>query len=468
MIEHDTSTTNLSHIAFSINRPVRVVDVANELNLSESEVVEQVKLLLESYYKHFGIKAFLFEYISGQGYVIRASSNVGLLKFKDLIFIIDPKVKGLSLSKVMGMAQLVEKNRFKILDSKIAIQIESDIDHSLIDILGFSYLDALQTVLRNGLHRKFIEESERSYRSGSDVNIELIIEAGMVPPPVMDHIVISYDTHPNRLLKFSLEYLYENSKNLKLQILAKNIIREFEGVSKIDEGQISEAESNFFYGVPRSDYERAIALGLSLFNGGHFNFDGNLNASSPSCIVDLDVVFEEFCSEQIQKLFSEKLYEVSLQKSFGHKANPQIDGSIVPDIVVKNKLTNKIVVIDVKNKYSQIDTSDQVSASNQDLYQIYYYGKVLDAVGVILLYPSASPLWKFPLKGSEGESKYNERVLKAIEDSKFPLVKIMDKGQDIDLYKLQVDLSKSVKNTLDSLASIASFIDFLCKDDGEI
>jgi 5-methylcytosine-specific restriction endonuclease McrBC regulatory subunit McrC len=166
---------------------------------------------------------------------------------------------------------------------------------------------------------------------------------------------------------------------------------------------------------------------------------------------------------QLKKLFSTNIYEVSLQASYPHNSMPLLKGSIVPDVVIRNKFTNKIVVVDLKNKYTQLQSGGGlISNANQDIYQIYYYGQVLKATAVILLYPSTNPVWKYPLRGSEGEVKYNDKIDGAFASQNFPLIKLMDESSLLDLYSIQVDLSKDIKNTTDSLASIASFIDFIC------
>ena len=389
-------------VPLSLSNLVRIADLAARLNIPEATLVEKIKAVLEKYYRYFGIKPFIFEYISGQGYIARASSNVGVLRYDNLIFRIDSKIKGLSLAKIMAMAQLSSKNRFNISDSKISAQIKSDEDYSLMDLLGFSFLDAIEAVVRNGLHRVFYDHTEVSLRS-----------------------FIGVDTP-----KF---------------------------LADVIEG------GDLFFTVPRSDYDRALSIGISLLNGANLNFDTGSSEFIPSCLLDLDSVFEDFCGMQLKRLFSSEIYEVLLQSSYPHNSMPLIQGSIIPDVVIRNKNTNKIIVVDLKNKYSQLQSGGLLSSANQDLFQIYYYGQVLNATAVILLYPSTKPVWKYPLRGSEGEAKYKEKVSNSFAHENFPLIKLMVEAKSLDLYSLQVDLSKDMKNTSDSLASIASFIDYLCE-----
>ena len=451
-------------IPLSLSNPIRVADLAVELSIPEVELVEKIKAVLEKYYRYFGIKPFVFEYISGQGYVARAGSNVGVLRYENLIFKIDSKIKGLTLSKIMAMAQLSSKNRFNISDSKISAQIKSDQDYSLIDLLGFSFLDAIEVVLRNGLHRVFYEHPEASFRASSGINFEENISKGMVPPPVVDNLETTTNTVPNQLLKYALNFLTENAKTPRLRDDTFNTLRSFVGVDVPTSLGDLNGGGDIFFTIPRSDYERALSIGLSLLNGANLSFDSEASEFIPSCLLDLDSVFEDFCGIQLKKLFSNEIYEVLLQSSYSHNSAPVIQGSIVPDVVVRNKVTNKTIVVDLKNKYTQLQNgSGLLSSANQDIYQIYYYGQVLNAAAVILLYPSTRLIWKYPLRGSEGEAKHKERVSNSFSHENFPLIKLMNDPKSLDLYSLQVDLSKDMKNTSDSLASIASFIDYLCE-----
>lgn len=464
MISLDFIAAPYVEVPLSLSNPVRIADLAAQLNIPEATLVAKIKAVLEKYYRYFGIKPFIFEYISGQGYIARATSNVGVLRYDNLIFRIDSKIKGLSLSKIMAMAQLSSKNRFNISDSKISAQIKSDENYSLIDLLGFSFLDAIEVVLRNGLHRVFYEHTEVSFRASSGINFEENITKGMAPPPVVDNLETIVNTVPNQLLKYALEFLAANTRNQILKDDTFNTLRSFINVvtPKLL-GDLIES-GDLFFTVPRSDYDRALSIGISLLNGANLNFDNGSSEFIPSCLLDLDSVFEDFCGMQLKKLFSSEIYEVFLQFPRPHNSTPIIQGSIVPDVVIQNKHTNKIVVVDLKNKYSQLQSSGGLlSSANQDIYQIYYYGQVLNAAAVILLYPSTKPVWKYPLRGSEGEPRYKEKVSNSFAHENFPLIKLMNEAKSLDLYSLQVDLSKDMKNTSDSLASIASFIDYLCE-----
>lgn len=464
MISLDSVVAPYVEVPLSLSNPVRIADLAAQLNIPEAILIEKIKAVLEKYYRYFGIKPFIFEYISGQGYVARASSNVGVLRYDNLIFRIDSKIKGLSLAKIMAMAQLSSKNRFNISDSKISAQIKSDEDYSLIDLLGFSFLDAIEVVIRNGLHRVFYEHTEVSFGASSGINLEENISKGMVPPPAVDSLETSVNTVPNQLLKYALEFLAANARNQILKDDTFNILKSFVDVETPKFfGDLVEG-GDVFFTVPRSDYDRALSIGISLLNGANLNFDNDSSEFIPSCLLDLDSIFEDFCGMRLKQLFSDEIYEVLLQSSYPHKSMPIIQGSIVPDVIIRNKRTNKIVVVDLKNKYSQLQSgSGLLSSANQDIYQIYYYGQVLNASAVMLLYPSTKPVWKYPLRGSEGEAKYKEKVSNSFDHENFPLIKLMDEGRSLDLYRLQVDLSRNMKNTSDSLASIASFINYLCE-----
>lgn len=96
----------------------------------------------------------------------------------------------------------------------------------------------------------------------------------------------------------------------------------------------------------------------------------------------MEKLFEEFMAAVISRLL--KGAKLHIQKSAGYLVTEPRAFRLVPDIVVEKD--GEICVIDTKYKLLRPEER-RYGISQQDLYQIYAYCRVLKARKAILLYP---------------------------------------------------------------------------------
>jgi hypothetical protein len=144
-----------------------------------------------------------------------------------------------------------------------------------------------------------------------------------------------------------------------------------------------------------------------------------------------------------------------------------LSGYIKPDLVITHRDSGRSIVIDLKNKYSRVDIDVKPSLSNPDIYQISYYAQALGIDKAMLIYPTTTSVEAFPIKRSESTAAYLTKIQRFRErrQSSEPILRLG--ANEVALLPYQVDLSGSMANTAESLASLAMFIDYLLSQDQE-
>ena len=153
------------------------------------------------------------------------------------------------------------------------------------------------------------------------------------------------------------------------------------------------------------------------------------------------------------------MFEVKLQFSFNHNATPELSGrSFVPDIYVKNLSSGKKAILDVKHKFAGLETDGKPTIGNADLFQQFYYQQSLSAEFVIALYPTVKPIWEFPLPTSEALAQYSRKCDEAMMSEALPKLLIETSASSMSLFQIQIDLSGSLKHSIDSVKRVAFMI----------
>jgi len=438
--------------------------IAEKAGIPASELERELKEILDQSYKNFGSKAFALEYVGSAGTVIRSESHVGVLRAGRITIELNPKIPGFNIGKALGMAQEVSSNLLKLTpQSKIMSQISQDEDYKPLDVIAFPFLDSVETIFRNGIARKFEEVIVVSNQSSGTILFQEWIEKGLIPPPVKSDLDTSYDILPNRIIVAALTFCLSNCKNLKIKNLCRTHLSQMVGVSP-DLGifDLSQLKLHKF-SLPRNDYERCLYLSLSIL--GSFDIkasDANTCNFIPSVIVDLDRVFEEYCSNKIKKYLNSQKFVVSLQSEILHPSIPPISGFFKPDLVIKNKNTGKSVVLDLKNKYSKSLFGDTRGLSNPDIFQLLYYSRAISATAGLLVYPAVNPKIQFPVRTSESDKNYDERIKKFEMNAENNFIKFFNKKfitQTVVAY--EINLGGTMADTIKSIVSLCLLIERL-------
>lgn len=440
---------------------ISIAEVAEKHGLEASELEFEFRAILDEHYRNFGTKAFALEYAGKSGAIIRSESHIGVLKGRRFTLELKAKIPGLKIAKALSMAQEAGGSLLKVApSSKVASQISPETDYSPLEVVAFPFLESVESIFRNGIARRFEEVIIDSNRSGT-ILFQEWANRGLLPPPTKANVETTLDILPNRIIVAALLLCLKSCKSEKIKMLCKMYLEHFDGVS----GDLGAFDLDNFqlhnFSLPRFDYERGLFLSRSILTSFDINF-GVGNIQIPSITVDLDKVFEDFCSLRIKKHLKESKFEVLLQHELHHPVKPIIPGFIRPDVIVRNRASRKSVVIDLKNKYSAGSQGKALSVSNPDLFQTLYYSKAIGAVSAILVYPATNPPVQFPIRTAESEAKYLTRVERFLDSAKtqtFIFFPASLEKQNLITY--QIDLDGTMADTVKSLVSLCLMVERL-------
>jgi 5-methylcytosine-specific restriction endonuclease McrBC regulatory subunit McrC len=439
-----------------------IENVAAEIGIDSGILLADLRSTLREHFKSFGVNAFNYEFSAKGGHVIYANANIGWLSGQVVDIKIQPKIPGITIGKCLGMAQVVKNEPASISHiSKISGLISNDVEYTPIEYIACAFLDSLYTVIQNGLARKFDEVIRATFQSSGYIQIQEWVARGHTLPPVKLINERSFDIIPNQILHAAASKCIDLCRSSKLKLSMIQCRDQFIGVNseKITETDVSAILLHRF-NLPRKDYTRALSFALAILKGTSVGEEGA--DFLPSFTIDLDQLFESFCTHILAQLLKPKKFSVQIQYEISHSAEPEYDGSLYPDIVVRNLTTGKTLIIDLKNKYSEKTTGVIFRPSNPDLFQMSYYLNTLESDTGILVYPCSGSEVDFPIKGSESESAYKTKQVTFEHKTGSYRRKFFPKGlKPQNVYAYSIDLSGSMANTIRSLASLAFYIEYL-------
>jgi hypothetical protein len=435
-------------------------EVAIQIGIVESELLEDLKLILRTSTSRFRTMAFLLEYDGRRGWSIRPTSCVGLLTGDLLTLVLESRLKGLSTEKLLAMAQSQKSSGYQVSETHVRAGIRDDVDYSQTDLLGISLVDACSVIRRAGRSFRFAPVSSRRVPLRGEIDIQESIQTASLRPPVTQSEEITYSIPANELILAALKFALarcstghaENLLSQEVEIWADGL----SGHEKYSDRRTIDLSLTY----PREDYQRALNLACAILNNLSITTDTDL-FSIPEVLVDIDQLFEDYCQSALSELLPPTHFQVSCQKEEEHPARPALRGHIKPDVVITRTDTGRSLVLDLKNKYSQITAEDGVSLGNADIYQVSYYALALGAEIACLIYPATSVDLKFPIKKSESQKAHGERVarFKLKRRKSEPVLKLG--SNHLQLVPYQIDLGGSMLNTRESLAGLAAYIDAL-------
>lgn len=442
--------------------PLSIEVFSAENNSHVEDVLRDLRNIMQEHFKIFGIKPFNLAYDQMLGPVLSATSSVGRLAGSLIDLIILPKIPDISISKLIGLSQTCKSSSISFNnESKIRAAISIEKDYTLYEILSLSLIDSVNTVINNGVERTFVDIIRPSRDKSGEIQIQGWINNGLVPPPLKRLMEHSYNILPNQIIVAALEKCLKESRSERIKILLRQCLLKLTEVDSSSLKKVNVYDIFLYkYSLPRKDYKRALSNALCILKGSALN--ESVSDHIPSFVIDLDVLFEEYCSQTLKDIMCTKKFVFFNQKEFDHPTSPRISKKIKPDLVIYNKKTKRSVIIDLKNKYSSLCEKKDFIPSNPDLFQIAYYGLALKSTYCLLVYPNNKPKYSFPVNRGAGLKAYLAKVMlfkkKASELTKtfFPNI-----NSGLKIGACFVDLSGSTKQTYESLVSLALWIEYL-------
>lgn len=320
---------------------------------------------------------------SGFGKVLQAQNYVGVIQTKDGTTIeILPKIKNATIEKskeiLIKMLKTLKNSPFKNLS--VANLKSSKIP--LFEIFISMFLEELTVLVRNGIKSDYISKEENLKFLKGKLKISEQIKYNTIHK---ERFFIQYEEFisnrvENRLIKTTLQFLYNKSKLNKNQ----QRIREFLFV--FDEIEISHNIKTDFSKIKLNrqmkDYEQVLLWCKTfLFENSFSPYKGNDIAFA--LLFDMNLLFESFVYSYLKK--SSNFQDIKSQDRTHHLAYENGIGRfrLKPDIVING---GKIIA-DTKWKILSEDKAYN-GVLQDDMYQLYAYGTKYDnCEKIYLIYP---------------------------------------------------------------------------------
>ena len=320
---------------------------------------------------------------SGFGKVLQAQNYVGVIQTKDGTTIeILPKIKNATTEKskdiLIKMLKTLKNSPFKNLS--VANLKSSKIP--LFEIFISMFLEELTVLVRNGIKSDYISKEENLKFLKGKLKISEQIKYNTIHK---ERFFVQYEEFisnrvENRLIKTTLQFLYNKSKLNKNQ----QRIREFLFV--FDEIEISHNIKTDFSKIKLNrqmkDYEQVLLWCKTfLFENSFSPYKGNDIAFA--LLFDMNLLFESFVYSYLKK--SSNFQDIKSQDRTHHLAYENGIGRfrLKPDIVING---GKIIA-DTKWKILSEDKAYN-GVLQDDMYQLYAYGTKYDnCEKMYLIYP---------------------------------------------------------------------------------
>ena len=320
---------------------------------------------------------------SGFGKVLQAQNYVGVIQTKDGTTIeILPKIKNATTEKskdiLIKMLKTLKNSPFKNLS--VANIKSSKIP--LFEIFISMFLEELTVLVRNGIKSDYISKEENLKFLKGKLKISEQIKYNTIHK---ERFFVQYEEFisnrvENRLIKTTLQFLYNKSKLNKNQ----QRIREFLFV--FDEIEISHNIKTDFSKIKLNrqmkDYEQVLLWCKTfLFENSFSPYKGNDIAFA--LLFDMNLLFESFVYSYLKK--SSNFQDIKSQDRTHHLAYENGIGRfrLKPDIVING---GKIIA-DTKWKILSEDKAYN-GVLQDDMYQHYAYGTKYDnCEKMYLIYP---------------------------------------------------------------------------------
>ncbi|WP_066358285.1 McrC family protein [Aliarcobacter cryaerophilus] len=319
----------------------------------------------------------------GFGKVLQAQNYVGVIQTKDGTTIeILPKIKNAKTEKskdiLIKMLKTLKNSPFKNLS--VANLKSSKIP--LFEIFISMFLEELTLLVRNGIKSDYISKEENLKFLKGKLKISEQIKYNTIHK---ERFFVQYEEFisnrvENRLIKTTLQFLYNKSKLNKNQ----QRIREFLFV--FDEIEISHNIKTDFSKIKLNrqmkDYEQVLLWCKTfLFENSFSPYKGNDIAFA--LLFDMNLLFESFVYSYLKK--SSNFQDIKSQDRTHHLAYENGIGRfrLKPDIVING---GKIIA-DTKWKILSEDKAYN-GVLQDDMYQLYAYGTKYDnCEKIYLIYP---------------------------------------------------------------------------------
>lgn len=327
----------------------------------------------------------------GIGKVITAKNYVGIMTMNDGTTIeILPKVfssveddYGIRTKRLLiDMLRTLRDSPYKSLQTS-SVSIEK---MNIFEVFIRMFLDEVFFIVKRGLKCSYetVEENTTFFKGKMKFSQQIRFNHSHKERSFVEYDAFNVNRPENRLLKATLQYLYQRSASSKNRNDIKILLNSFAEVdASID------YKSDFAKYIPdrnMKDYSTALLWSRVFLMGKSFtSFPGSEVAMA--LLFPMETLFESYIAALLKKKLGYADFAVSAQDKTYHLFDePGKKFLMRPDIVVKRKSDGAVFILDTKWKILA-DSKSNYGISQADMYQMYAYQKKYGANHVTLVYP---------------------------------------------------------------------------------
>lgn len=320
--------------------------------------------------------------------IIIPQNFVGTIPLDDFQIEILPKIplveNNIEAEKIRFLEILQSIDYFKekiFSNSKIGIT-----DTSILEIFIYLFIEEVEKILKKGLIYRYIDKNQNLnvFKGKLDINNHIKYNFSHKEKFFMKFGEFSVDSLENIIIKLTIQKLKKISVNSKNKENLNKIGHYFENVSILE----NSIENLKYLTFDRMNdyYKNAIQWAKIFLSNKSSSIFLTNNKEIISVLFPMETIFENYIANKLLNIIQEKFYSellIKIQDSscslFSNISlnNTKIDNNILrirPDIVIKNKNTKEIFILDTKWKIlNKLD--DKFKISTEDIYQMLAYVK---------------------------------------------------------------------------------------------
>jgi len=265
--------------------------------------------------------------------------------------------------------------------SKIAIK-----DTSILEIFIQFFIEEVEKIVKKGLIYRYENKKENLniFKGKLDINNHIKYNFSHKEKFYVKFDEFSVNSLENIFIKMTIQKLKKISFNSKNKENLDRIGHYFEKVS-ILENSIENLEYITFDRT-NGYYKNAIQWAKIFLNNQSSSIFSTNNGEITSILFPMENIFENYIINKLRNLIQEKYYNQFIIKTQDNSCsifsnidfnNTKIENDILrvkPDIVIKNKETKEIFILDTKWKVLN-KSDDKFKISTEDIYQMFTYVK---------------------------------------------------------------------------------------------
>lgn len=328
----------------------------------------------------------------GIGKIITAKNYVGIITMKDGTTIeILPKVfsavpddeSGTRTKRLLiDMLKTFRDSPYKSLQTS-NVNIER---MNIFEVFIRMFLEEVFFIVKRGLKCSYetVEENTAFFKGKLKFSQQIRFNHSHKERSFVECDAFNVNRPENRLLKATLQYLYQRSTSSKNRNDIKILLNSFAEVdASVD------YKSDFAKYIPdrnMKDYDTALLWSRVFLMGKSFtSFAGSEVALA--LLFPMETLFESYIAALLKKRLDRTEFSVSVQDKRYHLFDePEKQFPMRPDIVVTRKSDNAVFILDTKWKTLSGEKGNY-GITQADMYQMFAYQKKYEANHVTLVYP---------------------------------------------------------------------------------